>query len=70
VAGVHLTGGTVQRLPAGAGSGAEAPLDLDRLDPDRGATYVVTIQRDGTWYPSLVFTATDWILTHTERERP
>jgi len=30
----------------------------------------VTIQRDGTWYPSLVFTVTDWMLTRTERERP
>jgi len=70
VARVHLTGGKVQRLPAGAGPGTEPPLDLDRLDPKRGDPYVVTIQRDGTWYPSLVFTATDWMLTHTERERP
>jgi hypothetical protein len=70
VARVHLTGGKVQRLPGGAGSVPGPPLDLDRLDPDRGAPYVVAIQRDGTWYPSLMFTATDWMLTHTERERP
>jgi hypothetical protein len=72
VARVHLTGGKVQRLPAGAGAGTEPPIDLGQLDPDRGGPfpYVVTIQRDGTWYPSLVFTVTDWMLTRTERERP
>jgi hypothetical protein len=43
---------------------------LRQLDPDLTDPYVVTIQRDGTWYPSLVFTATDWMLTHTEREHP
>jgi hypothetical protein len=31
---------------------------------------VVTIQRDGTWYPSLVFTVTDWMLNRAEREHP
>jgi hypothetical protein len=30
----------------------------------------MTIQQDGTWYPSLVFTITDWMLTRAERERP
>jgi hypothetical protein len=44
--------------------------NLRQLDPDVTDPYVVAIQRDGTWYPSLVFTATDWMLTHTERERP
>jgi hypothetical protein len=34
------------------------------------APYVVAIQRDGTWYPSLRFTAIDWMLTRAERERP
>ena len=70
VARVHLTGGKLQRLPAGAGT--EPPIDLGQLDPQRGDPYpyVVTIQRDGTWYPSLVFTVTDWMLTRTERERP
>jgi hypothetical protein len=69
VARVHLTGGTLQRLPSGGG---EPPIDLGQLDPDRGGPYpyVVSIQQDGTWYPSLVFTATDWMLTRTERERP
>jgi hypothetical protein len=68
VARVHLTGGKLQRLP----SGAEPPIDLGKLDPAQGdpAPYVVAIQRDGTWYPSLVFTVTDWMLTRTERERP
>ena len=68
VARVHLTGGTLQRLP----SGGEPPIDLGQLDPDKGDPYpyVVSIQQDGTWYPSLVFTATDWMLTRTERERP
>jgi DNA-binding NarL/FixJ family response regulator len=68
VAKVHLTGGTLRRPPAAAGS---EPPDLDRLGAELGVDpYVVTIQRDGTWYPSLVFTATDWMLTRTERERP
>jgi hypothetical protein len=44
--------------------------NLRQLDPDLNDPYVVAIQRDGTWYPSLVFTATDWMLTHTQRERP
>jgi hypothetical protein len=68
VARVHLTGGRLQPLPAGTGP----PIDLGQLDPAKGDPYpyVVTIQRDGTWYPSLVFTVTDWMLTRTERERP
>jgi hypothetical protein len=44
--------------------------NLRQLDPEVTDPYVLTIQQDGTWYPSLVFTATDWMLTHTERERP
>ena len=44
--------------------------NLRQLGPEVTDPYVVTIQQDGTWYPSLVFTATDWMLTHTERERP
>jgi hypothetical protein len=68
---VHLTGGTVQRRPGGAGQDPGAPFDLGRLDADRDVEpYLVTIERDGTWYPSLVFTVTDWMLTRTERERP
>jgi hypothetical protein len=68
VARVHLTGGRLQRPPSHPGP----PIDLGQLHPDRGDPhpYVVTIQRDGTWYPSLVFTVTDWMLTRTERERP
>jgi hypothetical protein len=70
VARVHLTGGKLQ--PLGPGTGTEPPVDLGKLHPERGDPYpyVVTIQRDGTWYPSLVFTVTDWMLTHTQRERP
>jgi hypothetical protein len=44
--------------------------DLGRKTAGDQAPYVVTIQRDGTWYPSLVFTATDWMLHRAERERP
>src|SRR5207247_3394571 len=70
VARVHLTGGKLQ--PLGPGTGSEPPVDLSKLHPDRGDPYpyVVTIQRDGTWYPSLVFTVTDWMLTHPQGERP
>jgi hypothetical protein len=43
---------------------------LDRADATGQAPYVVTLQQGGTWYPSLVFTVTDWMLTRAERERP
>jgi hypothetical protein len=46
------------------------PLEPDQTGRDREAPYVVTIRQDGTWYPSLVFTVTDWMLTQAERERP
>jgi hypothetical protein len=45
-------------------------LPLDRPGAGEQAPYVIAIQRDGTWYPSLQFTVTDWMLTRTERERP
>jgi hypothetical protein len=45
-------------------------FDLGQATAKDEAPYVVTIQRDGTWYPSLVFTATDWMLHRAERERP
>jgi hypothetical protein len=68
---VHLPGGPRRRPPAAAGTPGSEPPDLDRLGAELGVDpYVVTVQRDGTWYPSLVFTATDWMLTRTERERP
>jgi hypothetical protein len=64
VARVHATAGRVL-----AGRPGESH-DLRRPAPGDQAPYVVTIQRDGTWYPSLVFTATDWMLHRAERERP
>jgi hypothetical protein len=71
VARVHLTGGTLRPRPGSGGQAHAEPLDLGRLGAERGVEpYLVAIQRDGTWYPSLVFTAADWILTRTERERP
>jgi hypothetical protein len=45
-------------------------LDLGQASAKGQAPYVLTIQQDGTWYPSLVFTVTDWMLTRAERERP
>jgi hypothetical protein len=65
VARIHATSG---RLVVGGRLGESLPLD--RLGPDEPAPYVVAIQRDGTWYPSLAFTITDWMLTQAERERP
>jgi hypothetical protein len=53
-----------------AGPGLGDALDLGDADAKGQAPYVVTIRRDGTWYPSLVFTFTDWMLTRAERERP
>jgi hypothetical protein len=46
------------------------PVPLDRAAAKGQAPSVVTIRRDGTWYPSLVFTVTDWMLNRAERERP
>jgi hypothetical protein len=64
VARVHATGG---RLVGGM---LNESLRLDQASASGQAPYVVTIQQDGTWYPSLVFTVTDWMLTQAERERP
>ena len=45
-------------------------IPLDRAAAKGKSPSVVTIRRDGTWYPSLVFTATDWMLTRAEGTRP
>jgi hypothetical protein len=64
----------VARVRATAGRIAGGPLHeslrLEDAVAKGQAPYVVTIQRDGTWYPSLVFTVTDWMLNRAERERP
>ncbi len=65
--GVARVQATAGRLAAGMPG---ETVDLSRATAKDQAPYVVTIQRDGTWYPSLVFTATDWILNRAERERP
>jgi hypothetical protein len=64
VARVRATAGRVTR-----GSLNES-LRLEDVVAGGQAPYVVTIQRDGTWYPSLVFTVTDWMLNRAEREHP
>jgi hypothetical protein len=64
VARVRPTAGRVV-----AGTAGES-FDLARTGTKEPAPYVVTIQRDGTWYPSLAFTVTDWMLNRAERERP
>ena len=67
-----LVGGGATRLVVGlqlVRTGGES-LDLGKAGAKEPAPYVVTIRRDGTWYPSLVFTATDWMLNRAERERP
>jgi hypothetical protein len=64
VARVHATAGRL------VGSMPGESHDLGRAAAGDQAPYVVTIRRDGTWYPSLVFTATDWMLHRAERERP
>jgi len=64
VARVHATSGRL------VGGRLHESLPLDRADANGQGPYVVAIQRDGTWYPSLVFTVTDWMLTQAERERP
>jgi hypothetical protein len=65
VAKVHATAGRL----AGSLGGSEART-LDEAVAKGETPYVVTIRQDGTWYPSLVFTVTDWMLTRAERERP
>jgi hypothetical protein len=64
VARVHATAGRL------VGPTLHQPLTLDRMAAGGQAPYVVTIRQDGTWYPSLVFTVTDWMLARAERERP
>jgi hypothetical protein len=64
----------VARVKATAGRlvGPKLPqaLTLDKAAANGQAPSVVTIRQDGTWYPSLVFSVTDWMLTRAERERP
>jgi hypothetical protein len=55
----QLTGGTPRES-----------LSLEEANAKGQAPYVVTIRQDGTWYPSVVFTVTDWMLHQAERERP
>ena len=67
VARVHLVGGKLvtRNLPG--------PADSTRFDVagrNGMIPYVVAIQRDGTWYASLSFTVTDWLLAQAEREHP
>jgi hypothetical protein len=64
VARVRATAGRV------AGGPSHESLRLEDAVANGQAPYVVTIQRDGTWYPSLVFTLTDWMLNRAEREHP
>ena len=46
------------------------PITVARAAANGQAPYVVAIRQDGTWYPSLVFSVTDWMLTRAEREHP
>jgi hypothetical protein len=67
-------GGDVARVEATAGRLVgpmlREPVPLGQAAAKGQAPSVVTIRRDGTWYPSLVFTATDWMLTRAEGTRP
>jgi hypothetical protein len=65
--GVARVRATAGRLVGGA---SRESLDLEEATAKGQAPYVVTIRQDGTWYPSLVFTVTDWMLHQAERERP
>jgi hypothetical protein len=67
VARVRATAGQVRLAD---GMPGQRTLDLGQATAHDQAPYVVTIRQDGTWYPSLVFTVTDWMLTRAERERP
>jgi hypothetical protein len=65
--GVARVQATAGRL---VGPMLDKPITLDRAVANGQAPYVVTIRQDGTWYPSLVFSVTDWMLTRAEREHP
>ena len=65
--GVARVRPTAGRVVAGA---PPESLNLEEATARGQAPYVVTIRQDGTWYPSLVFTVTDWMLNRAERERP
>jgi hypothetical protein len=62
VARVHATGGRL------LGAMFDEVVDLGQAGEDR--PYVVAIRQGETWYPSLEFTAVDWMLEQAERERP
>jgi hypothetical protein len=64
---VHLVGGKLitRHLPGPADS-----VRFDVAGRNGMLPYVVAIQRDGTWYASLSFTVTDWLLAQAEREHP
>ncbi|HEX8135718.1 MAG TPA: hypothetical protein VF880_20090, partial [Actinomycetes bacterium] len=51
-------------------TGPTEPLQFNPADWNGPVPYVVAIRRDGTWYPSLSFTVTDWLLAQAEREHP
>jgi hypothetical protein len=65
--GVARVRATAGRLVGGA---PPESLSLEEAAAKGQAPYLVTIRQDGTWYPSVVFTVTDWMLHHAERERP
>jgi hypothetical protein len=64
VARVEATAGRV------VGPMLQRSVPLDQAAAKGRAPSVVTIRQDGTWYPSLVFTATDWMLTRAEGTHP
>jgi hypothetical protein len=65
--GVARVRATAGRL---AGGTPRESLNLEEATAKGQAPYVVAIRQDGTWYPSVVFTMTDWMLHQAERERP
>ena len=67
---VELANATVMTSKINTGNDPRSALQNAERPMVGQAPYVVTIQRDGTWYPSLVFTLTDWMLNRAEREHP
>ncbi|HEV3462909.1 MAG TPA: hypothetical protein VG846_02890, partial [Actinomycetota bacterium] len=64
VARVHATAGRV------LGGMVDEALRPGRAGAGEQGPWVVAIRQGGTWYPSVVFTVTDWMLHQAERERP
>ncbi len=69
VAKVEVTGGRLEATGKARARFGTGPIDLATA-ADGQRPYLIVLQRGGTWYPSLLFTAADHLIAHAEREHP